>query len=282
MARVLAISSEVVRGHVGNSAARLALQRLGHEVWSIPTVILSNHLGYKTIAGTRIEPDLIDKMLNAIEANGWMAQIDAIMTGYLPTAEHVVLTAEWIRRLRPKRDLLVLCDPVIGDDPMGLYVDASAAEAVRDRLVPIADLITPNRFELEWLTGRPVTGRDTARQAAGGLACTTTIGTSIPVAGEAALDTVLMTGGKAMVTRVPKVQAAQHGTGDFFAALYLGHVLAGRTPTEALGRAVGGVKAALDESMGKDELQLAPSNEAWSAVPPWPVERLDDTKGASR
>ena len=88
---VLAISSEVARGHVGNSAARFALNRLGHQVIALPTVMLSNHPGHSHVAGTRIEPDTLRRMLDALDKNGWLAEVDAVLTGYLPTAEHVAV-----------------------------------------------------------------------------------------------------------------------------------------------------------------------------------------------
>lgn len=277
MAKILAISSEVVRGHVGNTAARLALQCLGHEVWALPTVILSNHVGHAKVAGLRLEPKLLDEMLEALASNGWIGEIEAVMTGYLPSADHVVLAAEWIARLKRARPRLhVLCDPVLGDDPMGLYVQEDAAVAVRTHLLPIADLITPNRFELAWLTGHDVADRHSARAAARTLPVATVIGTSIPVPGKRELENVLAGTGQTLIARVPKADGPPHGTGDLFAALYLGHVLAGRTPAEALGRAVGGVKAALESSAGLDEMRLAPSHQAWGEAVPWPVTTLGE------
>src|SRR5690606_40517447 len=89
MARILALSSQVARGHVGLSAIVPALQRLGHEVWPLPTILLSNHPGHAHAAGIHVEPAVLEEMIDALERNGWLGEIEAVITGYLPTAEHV-------------------------------------------------------------------------------------------------------------------------------------------------------------------------------------------------
>ena len=149
MGRILAISSQVARGSVGLSAITAALQRLGHEVVALPTVILSSHLGYPNVAGTKVDVGTLHQMLGALETNGWLAEVDAVLTGYLPSRAHVRFAAEAFARVRAiQPQSLNFCDPVLGDDPEGLYVDPGAAEAVREELLPIADLVSPNRFEL--------------------------------------------------------------------------------------------------------------------------------------
>ncbi len=262
MARILAISSQVVRGHVGNSAAVPALQRLGHEVWPLPTVVLSNHPGHPKVAGTRIAPDTMLAMALALAGNGWLAQIDAVSTGYLPSTGHVAAAAEIIAmvaaaRLSPLVPApLVLVDPVLGDDPKGLYIEEPAAHAVREQLLPLATILTPNRFELAWLSGCPVTDPVSAAAAAATLAVPTVVATSVPGAGGKLVNLLCARAGVTEAA-VPRLAKVPHGTGDLLAALYLGATLNGATSQAALQSAVAGVRTAIDASAGADELQLA-------------------------
>jgi pyridoxine kinase len=274
MARILAISSQVVRGHVGLSAAVPALQSLGHDVWPLPTVLLSNHPGHAPPAGTRIDAATLDAIVRALDAKGWLDEVDAVLTGYLPSAEHVasaVATVERLRRRRPHT--LMLCDPVLGDDPMGLYIDPAAAAAVRDRLLPLADVATPNRMELSFLTSRPVRDPDQAARALECLACGGGVATSI-AAGDGLIANVLSLGRELAIARVPLRPSAPHGTGDLFAALVLGHVLAGSDIGRAVACATAGVDVALAASTGADELQLADSLADLRAAEPWPIVNL--------
>ena len=260
-ARVLAISSQVVRGHVGLSAIVPALQGLGHEVWPLPTVILSNHPGHARTAGTRIDPAVLARMLDTLDQNGWLPEIDAIITGYLPSAEHVRVAADLVKRLRAKRNIFYLCDPVLGDEPKGLYIDAMAAAAIRDDLIPLADFATPNVFELGWLTGSAATTLPEIEGAARRLSCPGRLVTSVKEsAGK--IGNLLLGPGRWLceVTQRPSVP---HGTGDFVGALFLGHLLNGVGEREALGRTTAGVEVAIRASGSHDELQLAASAADW-------------------
>ena len=263
MARVLCISSQVVRGHVGNSAAVFALQRLGHEVWALPTVLLSNHPGHPHVAGTRIEPKVMRDMLGALARNGWLGDVDAVLTGYLPSAEHVAVAAEAIDMLRAGgRQPLVLVDPVLGDDPAGLYVAEEAAAAVRQQLLPLASLTTPNRFELAYLSGAPVRDAASAAAAAAVLGVPMVLATSIP--GDDHLLNLLWEPGGTQCAEVAKLARVPHGTGDLLAALQLGHMLHGEPAGAAMRKAVAGVAAAIEASAGADELRLVTSQDHWA------------------
>lgn len=277
MKRVLCISSQVARGHVGNSAAVLAVQRLGHEAWPLPTVILSNHPGHTRCAGMRVPVDTLAAMLDALEGNGWLAQVDAVMTGYLPSAAHVAFAASAIERVRVvNAGALVLCDPVLGDDPQGLYVEEAAATAVRDRLMPAADIVTPNRFELSWLAERPVEDPRQAVRAAHALPPRLVLGTSIP-SGQNQLSNVLVEADGTTAAVVSRRASVPHGTGDLLAALLLGHLLyePGDVP-RAMAYAVAGVEAAIEASAGADELQLVAAQDRWPRAEPWPVAQLPE------
>lgn len=273
MARVLLISSDVAYGHVGNAAARFALQRLGHEVLALPTVVLSSHLGYKKVGGQRIDAATLTSMIEALEANHLLASVDAVLTGYLPSPEHVDVAIAAIESVRSKSksSVLVAVDPVLGDDPDGLYVEKAAATAVRGRLAGLADLLTPNRFELEWLSGEAVANARGAQSAARTLGVAAVLATSIPGSTKREIDNVLITSGNAIRSSTKRRKSVPHGTGDLLTALMLGHLLSGKSQARALGLAVGGIEAVIEASAGEPELKLVASQAAWSKPKAWPV-----------
>lgn len=275
--RVLAISSQVVRGHIGLSAIVPALQVLGHEVWPMPTILLSNHPGHRVAAGVRTPVETLDAMLDALAGNGWLGEVDAVLTGYLPSAEHVAFAARAVARVRQlKPQATVLVDPVLGDDPKGLYIDPAAATAMRDILVPLASIVTPNRFELGWLTGLPVSSLAAVGVAARSLPVRSCAVTSAAVspergAGPDSMDrritTLMISGGTAVTATAAWQPRAPHGTGDLFAGLMLASLLHGRTADEAVARAVAGVSAAIEASAGRDELATVVASTVHGAAP---------------
>jgi pyridoxine kinase len=266
MARVLALSSHVAFGSVGLAAIVPALQWLGHEVIVMPTVVLSNHPGYPRFAGEPIPAVQISAMLDALEANGWFAETAAVITGYLPSPAHVGearIAVERVRRANP--GAYYLCDPVFGDDGEGLYLSEATASAVRDQLLPLASLATPNRFELSWLAGLPVGDAAEARQAAWALGVPTVLATSIPAA-DNRLANVLVTRDDAIACFVRRRPSAPHGTGDLLAAMYLGNLLNRHSGAYCLGAAVSSVEASVASSMGRHELPLAATGALWSSA----------------
>lgn len=273
MATVLAISSEVVRGYVGNSAVRCALQAMGHDVWALPSIILSNHPGHAKCAGEQISTETLSDMLTALRTNGWLKDVDAVISGYLPSAAHVDIVSEIVCELRATRPVRYLCDPVLGDDPKGLYIDADAAAAIRGQLVELADIITPNRFELAWLFGDDVTGPDDALTAARTLKVPRVLATSIPGQQPATMTNLCIdtTANDSLSPgfRIDVQHAgdAPNGTGDLLAALYFGHSLNRCSCETAFAAAVAGVDTAIRQSAGADELRLSESH-AWLEAEP--------------
>ncbi len=255
MATVLLISSFLARGHIGLSAMVPAFQALGHETIALPTVILSNHPGHPTFDGVTVDPDKLTDMLSALRANGWLGGIDAIVTGYLPSRDHVLAAAKAIETVRTEGARpMIVCDPVIGDDPKGRYLDMEAADAVRDRLLPLADLATPNRFELEWLTCCPVNDMTSVEAAAGKLALPLLCATSI--AGRPDFIANVLVGAHGVRAEHAKRRCtAPHGTGDLFAALLTGLLLNGHDGRGALRLATSTVARVVDASIGHDELR---------------------------
>jgi pyridoxine kinase len=273
MARILAISSQVVRGYVGLSAIVPALQRLGHEVWAMPTIVLANHPGHPCTAGMRIEPAIQMQMLDSLERNGWLGEIDAVVTGYLPSPDHVHVAADIIRRLKGVRKITFLCDPVLGDDRKGLYLETDAAVAVRDELIGLADIATPNRFELRWLGGGNLGMLTDVQRATKDLAVGTTIVTSA-AQHHGRISTLMVTREGDYVCEAAWRPEVPHGTGDFFAALFLGHQLNGVSAPMAFARAAAAVDTAIAASDRRDELQLLDCQDAWATAAPVPVRRL--------
>lgn len=275
MATILILSSQVARGYVGGSAARVALEALGHDAWLIPTVILSNHPGHALFAGEQVPPGRLRAIIEALEGNGWLGEVDAVLTGYLPTPEHVAIaarTCETVRAANPHA--ILLCDPILGDDPGGLYVAETAATAIRDMLLPLADCATPNRFELAWLTGAPVADANEAHKAAQTLGPSDVLVTSVPGNEPDTLANLLVQRTAAWQTVVTRREVAPHGTGDVAAALFLGHRLNGAAPRDTLALATAGVEAVLEASGNDDELALVTARQNWTGAKPWPIREV--------
>jgi pyridoxine kinase len=265
MAKVLSISSQVVHGHVGNSTAAFVFQRMGHPILAVPTIILSNRPGYKALAGERIDPGKLDQILEALLSNGWLASVDAFASGYLPSPGHVELCARWVARVKSVRpETVYLCDPILGDEPAGFYIDEAAAIALRDLLVPLADVLTPNAFELGWLSGQPIADEVTAVSAAQSLSRPAVVVTSAPAGSPRLLANILVEGGEAVAAVMPRRKVLAHGTGDFFASAFLGYKLNRLSNRSALAAASGAIDLILDKSEGRTELALIETQESWA------------------
>jgi pyridoxine kinase len=252
--RILSISSQVAYGPVGNSAAVPPMQAMGHEVLAIPTIILSNHPGHGKPAALRMPASDLAAMLGALEGLGVLAACAAVMTGYFAANDQIHGVARMIRRMKEKNPrLYVLVDPVIGDAD-ALYVALPVAEAIRDELLPLADCAAPNRFELEWLTGRPVSSISEARAAAARLPVKEVLATSI-AAGADRVATLVIAGGACFEQVTELKTSVPHGTGDFLAGLYLAHRLAA-DPQTALRHAMNSLENAVKLSAGSSVLNV--------------------------
>jgi pyridoxine kinase len=262
MPRILAISSQVAYGHVGLSAIVPAVQALGDDVMAFPTVILSNHPGHPHVAGTRIAPPTLDAMLDALDQNGWLADIDTLLSGYLPSPEHVEFACRAVSRTRARSPgATIICDPILGDEAEGIYIDAAAAAAIRDRLVPLADILLPNRFELAWLTGTEPTGLPEIISAARRLPCPRVLVTSAGRAAESAmLANVLVTGESASYIESPHLADVPKGTGDFLSGVF--------ASDPDLGRAIARVEALVSASVGRPHLAIAQARKLWLQAAP--------------
>ncbi len=277
---VLSIQSTVAVGHVGNAAAVPALQRLGVGAWPVDTVTLSNHTDHATWRGAPADPARAGELLAGIAALGVLGTCDALLSGYLGAAAMGAVVLDALGRVRAANPKAVYaCDPVMGNAAKGLYVRDDVPEFVRARLVPAADIVTPNAFELGLLTGRSIDRPDGALAAADALRAAgpdIIVCTSL-AAGDGAIASLVVADGGAWTVTTPRVDAAANGAGDLFAALFLGHTLRGAGPDEALSKAVSAVYAVLIETarIGGRDLALVESLDKLAAPPEtFPAERL--------
>jgi pyridoxine kinase len=230
---ILSIQSEVVYGHVGNGAARFALQRHGFEVLVLPTVLLSNHPGHGRVAGETIPSEKLRSLLVGLESLGILPHVGAVLSGYLGETGHGKLVAEAVERIKAANAAAVyLCDPVFGDDG-GAYAKPGVAETIARELVPVADILTPNAFELKSLTARQVADAATAMAAAKSLGKAETVVTSVPK-GSAEIGAIAVQGSQAWGWFGARVPNPPHGTGDLLSALYLAWRCKGARAAEAL------------------------------------------------
>ncbi|HWB44285.1 MAG TPA: pyridoxal kinase [Hyphomicrobiaceae bacterium] len=256
MATVLAISSHVVRGHVGLDASVPALQALGHEVWAVPTVMFASRPGLGRLQRFELPAPEIGALLSALDADQCWRRLDGVLTGYFPSAAAVAAAAEAVARIKAANpSVQVLVDPILGDAG-SLYVAPDTAAAIRDRLLPLADVATPNLFELGWLSGRALGDRAAIVEAARRLGPPAAVVTSALESG-GEIATLLVGAGAVVERRAGKRSGIPNGAGDLFAGLLLGHLLGGQTLEGALGASLAGLEAVLAASVDAPVLNLA-------------------------
>jgi pyridoxine kinase len=259
--RVLSIQSEVVHGRVGNTAARFVMQRLGVEVLPLPTVLFSNVPGPQGFDGKAFRADEMDVLLQGLERRNLLNGIDAVVSGYLGSAQQadVVKTAVTLVKAH-NPGTVYLCDPVFGDEG-GVYARPGVAEAIQHTLLPLADIVTPNRFELAHLTGHDITDIESMMAAARLLMRPLVLATSCPCA-DGQIGTMAVTAHEAWLTSAPRISPAPSGTGDVLAAAFLSWQLKGAPTPEALSRSSGAVHALITASAGQSDLALVAHQDA--------------------
>jgi pyridoxine kinase len=271
---VLSIQSQVAHGHVGNSAATLPLQRLGFDVVAINTVQLAHHPGHGSWCGHKVEAERIAQIVAGVRQRGVLGRCDAIISGYLGDAAVGLVVLEAVAALRAARpDALYLCDPVIGDDGPGVFVSAGIPELMRDALVPAADIVTPNRFELEFLASHPVKTLADARRAAARLRALgprLVVATGLGLADRPGLTVLADAAEGAWLVTTPRLSVAPGGTGDAFSALFLGHYLGSADTALALERAASAMFELVErtQASGADELRLVAAQDAFDPKTP--------------
>lgn len=226
---ILSIQSHVAYGHVGNASAVFPLQRLGVEVWPIHTVQFSNHTGYGAWRGQVFEAGVIGDLVQGIAERGRLSTCDGVLSGYMGSADIGAAILDAVARVRaanPNADYC--CDPVIGDVGRGVFVRPGIPEFMRARAVPAADIITPNQFELELLSGHEIASLTDARAACArlhALGPKVILVTSLHTHETPADAIDLMASGPdgCFLLRTPRLDVALNGAGDAIAALFFLH-----------------------------------------------------------
>ncbi|MCA3325180.1 MAG: pyridoxal kinase PdxY [Roseomonas sp.] len=261
---ILSIQSWVAYGHVGNASAIFPLQRLGAEVWGVHTVQFSNHTGYGAWRGQVFGAELISECVAGIEERGVLGRCDAVLSGYLGSAEIGVAVRDAALKVKAANSkALWCCDPVIGDTGRGVFVRPGIPEFLRDQALPAADIATPNQFELEWLTGQVITSLDTAKAAITALQAKgprivllTSLRTEATGAGE--IELLAAEDGGFWRLRTPMLPLSVNGAGDAIAALFLFHRLQSGGVAPALEAAASSIFGLLSQTLaaGARELQV--------------------------
>jgi pyridoxine kinase len=283
MVAVLSIQSHVAYGHVGNSAAVFPLQRLGVEVWPVHTVQFSNHTGYGAWTGRVFDGPTIEEIVQGIADRGVLGRCDAVLSGYLGSADigHAVAqTVDTVRAANP--EAVYCCDPVIGDVGRGIFVRPGIEEFMRDVAVPLADIVTPNHFELDLLAGTTTSSIASVKEAVAAVQAqgprvvltTSLVADDTP---DDAVDLVASEGGRHHRVRTPRLDVSVNGAGDAIAALFLAHWLETRSAADALGRAsasVFGMLARTEAARSREILVVDAQDEVVTPSRTFDVEEI--------
>jgi pyridoxine kinase len=267
---ILSIQSHVAYGHVGNASATFPMQRLGHEVWPIHTVQFSNHTGYGSWTGRVFDGLAVEELVDGIAARGALAHCDGVLSGYMGSADigqAVLSTAARVRAANPAA--LFCCDPVIGDVGRGVFVRAGIPEFMRDLAVPAADIVTPNQFELNYLSGGTSATLPDAKAALArihALGPRVVLVTSLHTEAtpDDAIDLVAGEGSAVWRVRTPKLGISVNGAGDAIAALFFVHYLESRSAKVALENAASSIYGLLrrtEEAGSREILMVAAQDE---------------------
>ena len=266
---VIAISSYVMRGKIGNRAIVFALETLGYNTWSVPTIVLPWHPGHGRATRLQFEGEAFATALRELGESRWRGEVRAVISGYLANAGQTEAIAKLVEGLRAENpDLLYLCDPVIGDEG-GLYVGDETAIAIRDRLLPLADIATPNRFELSWLAGRTLDDNTATIDAALALGPAEVVVTSAHSMLKQGVAALFVDRRQALLAEHQRVDNPPNGLGDLFSALFLAARLAGKPSAEALEKSTASVFETLTRAVREGADELMPEKDAQSLRAPF-------------
>ena len=274
---ILSIQSHVSYGHVGNSAAVFPLQRLGHEVWPVYTVNFSNHTGYGQWGGSPIAASEVTHIVHAMEKRGALAQVDVVLSGYqggTDIADAILDTVARVKALNPQATYT--CDPVMGNTKSGCFVNPAIPVLLRERVVPQADLVTPNQFELGFLAGMTVQTLDETLRAVDAVMAMgprAVLVTSVqrPDAAPGTIEMLAVDATGAWLVATPYLPFKANGSGDVTAALFTAHYSqrfgASGAACQALERTTASMFELLQRThnSGQRELQLVQAQESYVA-----------------
>lgn len=280
---ILSIQSHVAFGHVGNASAVFPMQRLGVEVWPIHTVQFSNHTGYGAWTGRMFDAPMIEELVEGIAARGVLGLCDGVLSGYMGSADIGNAILSTVARVRAENPgALYCCDPVIGDVGRGVFVRPGIPEFMRDQAIPAADIVTPNQFELDILSG---IGSGTLAAAKNAVAAVQRLGPRVVLVTSLhtretppdAIDLLAGEGGRFWRVRTPKLPLSVNGAGDAIAALFFVHYARTQSAGAALGEAAASVYGLLKrtaEAGSREILMVAAQDEFVSPSRRFAVESV--------
>ncbi|GAB3255758.1 pyridoxal kinase [Alteromonas gracilis] len=269
---ILSIQSAVAYGHVGNSAAVFPLQRLGVEVWPVHTVNFSNHTGYGEWRGPVMAADDVRAVIAGVGERSAFGEVQAVLSGYQGGEDIGGVILEAVAAVKEANPAAIYaCDPVMGNAKSGCFVHPAIPVLLREKVVPQADLITPNQFELGYLTDtEPRTLEETLASvdAAREMGPSTVLVTSVlrPDAEPHTVEMLAVHGDDAFIARSPLLPMKANGSGDVTAALFTAHLLETGDAKTALERTMSSVFDLLQMTLdsGRRELQLIAAQDAFA------------------
>lgn len=270
--KVLSIQSAVAYGHVGNSAAVFPLQRIGVEVMPVYTVNFSNHTGYGAWRGPLIAPDDVREVIAGLEDRGAFPGIDVVLSGYQGSEGIADVILDAVARIKAANpEAIYSCDPVMGNAKSGCFVAPAIPVLLRDRVVPAADLITPNQFELGYLTGTEPGSLESTLESvdlARAMGPRTVLVTSVerPDRDDGTIEMLAVDDRGAWIVQTPMLPMKANGSGDVTAALFTAHYRRTGDAADALARTASSVFDLLANTheSGERELRLVESQESYA------------------
>lgn len=265
MKTVLVISSFVAASHVGANVSAFCLRRLGYNVIVLPTTLMGRHPGWGDPGGSAVDQAALREMWAAIKDQA--IHIDAVLSGYMGAQDHIPLTASIINHVKIENpEAIILVDPVMGDNGR-LYVPETRADAIKNTLAPLADILTPNIWELSYLTGLMDVTASVQKLETDVLVTSLLRKTEIGAA---------LFGKTSGQVYHPQFEKVPHGGGDALASLFLAHLLSGKDKIAAMRLAVSGVFAMMEmaSTHNLSELPIVDTQDEWAAPDLLDIERL--------
>ena len=280
---ILSIQSHVAYGHVGNASAVFPMQRLGVEVWPIHTVQFSNHTGYGAWKGRVFDGPAIEELVDGIAERGVLPRCDGVLSGYMGSADIGTAILSAVARVRTANpQALYCCDPVIGDVGRGVFVRPGIPEFMRERAVPAADIVTPNQFELDYLSGIVTDTLSSVKEA---VAAVHLLGPKVVLVTSLEsretpsdeIDLLAAEGGRFFRLRTPRLSISVNGAGDAIAALFFVHYARSRSAAAALseaGSSIYGLLRRTEEAGSREILTVAAQDEFVNPSRMFPAEPI--------
>jgi len=246
---ILSIQSFVSRGHVGNSTAVFCFQLFGFDVCPIPTTLLSNHPGHPGFRGGHLSTKNVQELLHGLSELNTFKQCDAVISGYFANPDIALLISDVVSQIKSNNPAAIyLCDPVMGNHEKGLYVPTDVPKAISTHLLPIADILTPNHFELERLCGQLLGTKEASISALQEITLkghTVGVCSSSPGSSKKTISTFCHYIGDTWEVETPKLATLVNGRGDCLSAVFLANYLSGKNCKDSLSSSVSTVYSLL-------------------------------------